>query len=32
MGDVGKPQVVKKAGNKFCEDSGAYPVSEDFPI
>lgn len=32
MGGVGKPQVVKKAGNTFCEDLAAYPVSKDVPM
>lgn len=32
VGDAGKSQVLKKAGNKFCHDEGAYRISEGFPV
>lgn len=32
VGDAGKSQVLKKAGSKFCDDEGAYPISEGFPV
>ena len=32
VGDAGKSQVLKKAGSKSCDDEGAYPISEGFPV
>ena len=32
VGDAGKSQVLTKAGNEFCHNEEAYPISEGFPV